>query len=80
MKRKVNCGELPVEKTLLELPNIVKATSETWPHPRVKMNSTVELSFKQGTCREMDVMLNVNFALSSNDKDELRQLETCIII
>ena len=29
MKRKVNCGELPVEITLLGLPQMVKATSET---------------------------------------------------
>ena len=35
MKRKVNCGELSVEITLLGLPHMVKAASETWPNPRV---------------------------------------------
>ena len=33
--------------------------------------------FQQGPCREMDVMLNVNFALSSNNNDELGD---CLII
>ena len=37
MKRKVNCGELHVEKTLLGLPHIVKAASETSPNPPVKV-------------------------------------------
>ena len=36
MKRKINWGELPVEKTLLGLPHIEKAASETKPNPRVK--------------------------------------------
>ena len=46
---KVNCGELPVEKDLLALPHIVKATSEseTWPNPRVTVNSTFTWSFQQ---------------------------------
>ena len=35
MKQKVNCDELPVEITLLGLPHMVKAASETWPNPRV---------------------------------------------
>ena len=35
MKRKVNCGELPVEITLFGLPHIVKTAGETWPNPRV---------------------------------------------
>ena len=35
MKRKVKCSELSVEITLLGLPHRVKATSETWPNPRV---------------------------------------------
>ena len=74
MKRKVNCGELSVEKSLLGLQHIVKATSETWPNPFVKVNSTLAWSFQQGPCREMGVILNVNFALSSNSKDELRDL------
>ena len=72
MKRKVYCGELSVEKTLLELPHIVKATSEIWPDSRVKVNSTLAWSFQQEPCREMDVMLKVNFALSSNNKNQLR--------
>ena len=45
MKRKINCGELSVEKTLLGMPHIVKATSETWPNPHVKVNSTLAWSF-----------------------------------
>ena len=47
MKRKVNCGELPVEITLLGLPQMMKATSETWPNARVKVNSTFARSFQQ---------------------------------
>ena len=35
MKRKVNCSQLFVEITLLGLPHIVKAASETSPNPRV---------------------------------------------
>ena len=35
MKQKVNCDELPVEITLLGLPHMVKAASETWPNPHV---------------------------------------------
>ena len=62
MKRKVNCGELYVEITLLGLPQMVKATSETWPNPRVSF-------FRREPCLEIDVMPNVDFALSSNDKD-----------
>ena len=65
MKQIVNCGELSVEKTLLGLPHIVEATSETWPDTPVKENSTLAWSFQQETCREMYVMLNVNFALST---------------
>ena len=65
MERKFNCGELSVEKTLLGLPQIVKATSETWPKIDVKMNSILVWSFQQGPCKEMDVMLNVNFAHST---------------
>ena len=37
MKRKVNCGELHVEQSLLGLPHIVKAPSETCQNPRVKV-------------------------------------------
>ena len=46
---KVNCVELPVEKDLLALPHIVKATSEseTWPNSRVTVNSTLTWSFQQ---------------------------------
>ena len=36
MKRKVNCGQLSLGITLLGLPHIVKATSETWSNPRVR--------------------------------------------
>ena len=65
VKWKVNCGELSVEKTLLGLPHIVKATAETWSYLRVKVNSTLARSLQQKPRREMDVMLNVNFALST---------------
>ena len=52
---------------LLGLPHIVKAAAETWPNPRA--------SFIQEESRwEMDVMPNLNFALSSNCKDQLRNL------
>ena len=75
VKRKVNCGELSLEITLLGLPHIVKAASETWLNPRVKVNSTLAPSFEEKLCREMDVMPNVNLALSdSNNKDQLRDL------
>ena len=63
-----------VEKTLLGLPHIVKAASEPWPNPRVKVNSTLAWSFQQEACWEMGVMLKVNFTLFSNNKDELRDL------
>ena len=69
------CGELSVEITLLGLPHIVKPTSETWPNPREKVNSTLSRSFQQTSWWKMDVMPNVNFALSdSNNKDQLRDL------
>ena len=75
VKRKVYCGELSVEITLLGLPHIVKAASETWPNPRVKVNFTLARSFQQEPCWEMGVMLNMTFALSdSNNKDQLRVL------
>ena len=75
VKRIVNCGELSVEITLLGLPYIVKAASETWPNTGVKVNSTLARSFQQKPCREMDVMPKVNFALSdSNNKDQLKDL------
>ena len=72
VKRKVNWGELSVEITLLELPHIVKAASRTWSNPLVKVNSTLARSFQQEPCWDMDVMPNVNFALTdSNNKDQL---------
>ena len=75
MKWKVNCGDLSVEKTLFRLLQIVKAASETWPNPRVKVASNLARSFQQKPCREMDVMSNVNFALFDiNNKDQLRDL------
>ena len=37
MKRKVNCGHLSVEITLLGLPHIVKVASEKWPNLRVSV-------------------------------------------
>ena len=62
MKQKVNCDELPVEITLLGLPHMVKAASETWQNPHVS-------SFKREPFWKIDVMPNVNLALrfSSND-------------
>ena len=75
MKRKVNCTEISVEITLLRLPYIVKAAPETWPNPRVKLNSTVVRSFQQETCWEMGIMPNMNFVHSdSNNKDQLKGL------
>ena len=81
VKRKVNCGELSLEITLLGLPHIVKAASETWLNPRVRVNSTLALSFQEKFCREMDVMPNVNLALSdSNNKDQLRGLNNYLTL
>ena len=75
MKRRVNCVAFSVEKTLLQLPHLVKAASETWLNPpRVKLNFTLAWSFQQEPCCEMDVMPNVNFVLCSNNKNELRDL------
>ena len=65
--------------TLLRLPHIVKAASETWLNPRVKVNSTLAASFQQEPCRDCDVMLYVNFALSSNSKDQLGELDRKLI-
>ena len=45
MKRKVNCDELSLEKTLLGLPQKVNVVSETWLNSRVKVNSTYARSF-----------------------------------
>ena len=61
----------------LGLPHIVKAASETWPNPRV--NSTLAASFQQEPCWDCDVMSNVNFALSSNSKDQLGDLNKKLI-
>ena len=47
VKRKVGWPEIPLETTLLGLPHIVKATSVTWPNPRVKLNSTLAESFSK---------------------------------
>ena len=64
MKRKVNCGQLSVEITLLGLLHIVKTASEAWLYPRVS-------SFKRKllSAGRIDVMPNKIFALSSNSKD-----------
>ena len=64
MKRKVNCGQLSVEITLLGLLHIVKATSEAWLNPRVS-----PFKRKFFSAGRIDVMPNKNFALSSNSKD-----------
>ena len=76
MERKVNCGELPSKKNLVGLSHTVKAASETWPNPCVKVNYTLVRSFQQDSCWEMDVMSNVNFALSS----AIIIWEACVII
>ena len=62
MKLKVNCSELSLEITLLGLPHMVKAASETWPNPHLS-------SFQWEPCWEIDVMQNMKFMLSSNGKD-----------
>ena len=67
MKRKVNCGELPVEITLFGLPHIVKTAGETWPNPRVS-------SFQEELAWKIDAIPNVNFALASNINNQLRDL------
>ena len=36
-----------LKKTLLGLADMVKAASETWPNPRVKVNSTLAWSFQR---------------------------------
>ena len=59
----------------VRITTIVKAASETWPNPRVKVNSTLARSFQQKPCWGMDIMSNVNFTLSdSNNKDQLSDL------
>ena len=63
-----------LKKTLVGLPYIVKPVSETWPNPRVKVDSTHACSLQREPCCEKDVMPNVNFVLCSNSKDELREL------
>ena len=57
---------------------IVKAASETWPNPRVKLNFILAWSFQQEPCCEMDVMPNVNFELCSKNKNEIRDLYNCL--
>ena len=74
---KVNCLELFVELTLVGLLPTVKDclwNMAKTPNSRVKLNSTLAPSFQQQPCWEMDVIPNVNFALSSNNKDQLRDL------
>ena len=44
------------------------------PNLRVKLNSGLVRPLKQDPCWEMDVILNVNFELSGNNKDQLRDL------
>ena len=63
-----------LKKTLLGLPHIVKAASEEWQKPRVKVNSIITRFFQHEPCWEMDVMSDVNFALSSKKKCQLRDL------
>ena len=62
------------EKTLVGLPHIVKAVSETWSNPQAKVNSTHAWSFQRESCYKKHIMPNVNFVLCSNNKDELRDL------
>ena len=69
---KANFGGLSVEKTLIGLPQIVKAFYKAWPNPRVKVRTFIV--FPREPCCEKGVMLNVNFVLCSNSKDELRDL------
>ena len=72
MKQKVYCRELSLKITLLGLSHIVKATSETWPNPCILVNSTLAGLFHQELCWEINTMLKVNFKLSGNNKDQLR--------
>ena len=73
MKRKVNCGELCVEKTLLGLPHTVEG--RLWTTAKSTRKSEVrlcEVFLTRALLRE--VMPNVNFALFSKNKDQLRDL------
>ena len=74
MKRKVSCGELSLGIALLWLPHIVKAVSETDKSTRKswKLSSTLARSFQQEHYWETDAMPDVNFALSGNNKNQLR--------
>ena len=57
------------------MPNIVK--SRLWRMAKSPCKSefhTPLRSFQQEPCWEMDVMSNANFALSSNNKDQLREI------
>ena len=65
---------IAVSYLMKKLPHIVKAASEKWPNPRAKVNSTLEQFFQNDPCWEMNIMPNVNFALSSKNKDQLRDL------
>ena len=50
----------------------MKAAPEASPNPPVKVNPTLARSFQHEPCWEMELMPNVNFALSSKNKDQLR--------
>ena len=71
--RKLISGELTVQLTLLGLPQW-KVADETWLNTRIKMNSTTICSFQQDPRQKIGIMSNVNFTLSSNNNDELREL------
>ena len=72
MKRKVNCGKLSVEITLLGLPHIVKATYETWPNPHVSFFKRELFSAERLTsCQTRTLQSPVTTRIN---------LETCIII
>ena len=52
----------------------MKAASYAWSNPLVKVNSTLKRSFQHEPCWEMDVISNVNFALSTKNKNQLRDV------
>ena len=65
-------SEKSVEKTLSGLSHLVQAASETWLNPRVKVNSTLALSFQHEPWCEMEEMPNVSYALPRKNKDQQR--------
>ena len=80
MKRKVNCGELSVEKTLLGLPHIVKAAFEPWSDPSIKLSSTIVNSIVNSTRAMLRDGCHAKTSILRSAVITRMNLETCIII